>query len=55
MNKLNDELRKLQHSICKDSYTGLLLKIPSAQTPIAKQIYSALGLKRSEKISFHKQ
>ena len=55
MNKLNDELRRLQHSICKDSYTGLLLKIPSAQTPIAKQIYSALGLKRSEKISFHKQ
>ena len=55
MNKLNDELRKLQHSICKDSYTGLLLKIPSAQTPIAKQIYSALGIKRNEKISFHKQ
>ena len=55
MNKLNDELRKLQHSICKDSYTGLLLKIPSAQTPIAKKIYSALGIKRYDKISFHKQ
>lgn len=55
MNKMNDELRKIQYSICKDNYTGLLLKIPSAQTPIAKQIYSILGLKRNEKISFHKQ
>ena len=55
MHKLNDELRKLQHSICKDSYTGLLLKIPSVQTPIAKQIYSALGIKRQQQISFHKQ
>jgi transposase len=54
MRKLNDELRKMQHSICKDSHTGLLLKIPSAHTPISKQIYSALGLKRQEKISFHK-
>lgn len=55
MNKLNDELRKMQHSICKDSYTGLLLKIPSAQSPISKKIYSALGIKRKEKISFHKE
>jgi len=55
MNKLNDELRKIQHSICKDSYTGLLLKIPSVQTPIVKQIYSALGINRDEKISFHKE
>lgn len=53
--KLNDELRKLQHSICKDSYTGLHLKIPSAQTPLLKQIYAAVGLKRKETISFHRQ
>lgn len=55
MQKLNDELRKMQHSICKDSYTGLLLKIPSAHTSLSKQIYTALGIKRREKISFHKQ
>ena len=55
MNKLNDELRSMQHSICKDSYTGLLLKIPSAQSPLSKKIYSTLGIKRNEKISFHKQ
>jgi transposase len=55
MQKLNEELRKIQYSICKDAYTGLYFKIPAAQTPLAKQIYSALGIKRKEKVTFHKQ
>jgi transposase len=55
MNKLNEELRKIQYSVCKDIHTGLLLKIPSAQTPIAKQIYAAMGLKRNDKVTYHKQ
>ena len=52
--KINSELRKLQHSICRDAHTGLHLKLPSAQTPLARQIYEALGLKRNEMITFHR-
>lgn len=53
MQKLNEELRKLQYSIFKDNYTGLLLKVPSAQTPLTKQIYAALKIKRKEAITYH--
>lgn len=53
--KLNDELRKIQHSVCIDRYTGLYMKLPSALSPNAKQIYSLLGIKRKEKITFFKK
>jgi len=54
LQRVQEELTRVQYSICKDYSTGLKLKIPSAINPIAQQIYSALGIKRNQNVTIYK-
>lgn len=54
LQKINEELRRVQYSICKDHSTGFRLKIPSSTNETAQQVYAALGLHRKQAISIFK-
>jgi transposase len=51
MQRVHEELRRVQYSVCKDLETKVLFKVPSALNPVAQQIYKALGLKRKQNLS----
>jgi transposase len=49
--RIKEELNRVQYSICKDYSTNILFKVPSALSPIAQKIYSALGIERKQILS----
>jgi transposase len=49
--RIREELNRVQYSICKDYSTNIHFKVPSALSPIAQKIYKALGIERKQVLS----
>ena len=53
MQRIQEELNRIQYSICKDNYTGITYRIPSAMNEVARDIYRILKIKRDNKVSIY--
>ncbi len=54
LSRIKEELNRVQYSICQETSLNIHFKIPSAMSPIAQKIYSALGLERKQVLSIIK-